>query len=506
MGAVVNLSRKQLAESVLMLDGKQFSLDEYPFYNALYEGIWPDTLLMCGRQVGKSVSAASFTVCEAIAIPHFKTLYISPTHKQTTIFSNTRVAKLIHHSKDLKQLMGDVVTDNVLLKVLGNGSELIFNYAEDDPDRVRGISADRVIYDEVQDINYEAVVPVVNECMANSKYGYVSYMGTPKTSENTIEFLWQHSTQSEWCVKCDACSKYSFYRDTRGVDKKGLVCLHCNSVVNVRNGIWVDMRTESDKSLIRAFHVPQVILPANQEPDRWKRILNKLDTYSESKFQNEVMGVSDSIGSRLISLEELKSACSPSVSPSGFVVGGVDWSGGGSKGFSRTVAVVMSRNPGGKFVLLDYKIFPNQNPVDTINDIVSMFSRYNVSLVIGDAGEGALANSLLSNKMPGGKPVYQLQYGSQSKPLTWNNVDRYTCDRTTLIDCFFYDIKKGAIEFPKYEFMKDAFTDYLAEFEETTTSGKKVWRHSPTSPDDALHASVFAWIGCKILTHDLTFY
>jgi hypothetical protein len=54
--------------------------------------------------------------------------------------------------------------------------------------------------------------------------------------------------------------------------------------------------------------------------------------------------------------------------------------------------------------------------------------------------------------------------------------------------------------------MKDAFTDYLAEFEETTTSGKKVWRHSPTSPDDALHASVFAWIGCKILTHDLTFY
>jgi hypothetical protein len=402
--------------------------------------------------------------------------------------------------------MGDILTDNVLLKVLGNGSELLFNYAEDNPDRVRGISADRVIYDEVQDINYESVVPVVNECMANSKYGYVTYMGTPKTSENTIEFLWQNSTQSEWCVKCSSCSKMSFYRDNKGVTRKGLVCLTCGSVVDVRNGMWVDMRSSDSKNLIKAFHVPQVILPANQEKDRWARIINKLDTYSDSKFQNEVMGVSDSIGSRLISLEELQQSCTDSVTQSGFVVGGVDWSGGGTKGLSRTVATVMCRNPGGKFTLLEYKVYPNQNPVDTVDEIVKLFSKYNVSLAIGDAGEGALANSLLASKMPLGKPVYQLQYCAQSQPLVWNKVDRYTCDRTTLIDCFFYAIKKGSICFPKFDYMKQAFDDYLAEFEETTPSGKKVWRHSPNTPDDCLHASVFAWVGCKILTQDMSFY
>lgn len=489
-----------------MLDGKPFSLYEYPFYDSLYEGIFPDTLLMCGRQVGKSVSAACFTVCEAVAVPYFKSLYISPTHKQTSIFSNTRISKLIRHSPALTQMMGEVVTDNVLLKILANGSELIFNYAQDDPDRVRGVTADRVIYDEVQDINYESVVPVVNECMSNSKYGYITYLGTPKTSENTIEYLWQNSTQSEWCVKCDSCNKFSFYRDQRGVGKKGLLCLTCGSIVNPRNGIWVNMKNPTGKTLVQAYHVPQLILPANSEdPARWTRIVKKLETYSESKFQNEVMGVSDSVGSRLITLEELQASCVDKTSPAGFIVGGVDWSGGGTKGLSRTVASVLCRAPGGKFSLLDYRIFPNQNPVDTIDAIVDLFLQHNITLCVGDAGEGALANSLLTKKLAG-KPVYQLQYGSQSKPITWNNVDRYTADRTTLIDCFFYTIKKGGFEFPNFSFMKPAFDDILAAYEEVTSSGKKVWRHSPTSPDDSLHSILFAWVGAKILTHDLDFY
>ena len=488
-----------------MLDGKPFSLYEYPFYNALYEGIYQDTLLMCGRQVGKSVSAACFTVCEAVATPYFKSLYISPTHKQTGIFSNTRISKLIRHSPSLTQMIGDVVTDNVLLKILSNGSELIFNYAQDDPDRVRGVTADRVIYDEVQDINYETVVPVINECMSNSKFGYITYLGTPKTSENTIEYLWQHSTQSEWAVKCDSCNKYSYYRDSKCIGKKGLLCLHCQAYVNPRKGIWVDMKKKGPTT-IQGFHVPQVILPANTEDEtRWSRIVKKLETYSESKFQNEVMGVSDSVGSRLITLEELQACCSAHTNLSGFVVGGVDWSGGGTKGLSRTVASVLSRAPGGKFSVVEYLIFPNQNPVDTIDSIAALFLKYNVSLAVGDAGEGALANSLLAKKL-NGKPVYQVQYGSQSKPLTWNGVDRYTADRTTLIDCFFYTIKKGGFDFLPANKMKDAFEDILAAYEEVTSSGKKVWRHSPNTPDDSLHSFLFAWVGLKILTHDLDFY
>lgn len=499
---ILSCDRRALAESTLELDGAPFSLGDYPFYHALYEGEWPSTLLMCGRQVGKSVSAAAFSVCESIAIPHFKTLYIAPTLKQTSTFSNTRISKLVRHSPIVKQLMGTVTSDNVFLKVLGNGAELLFNYASDDPDRVRGVSADRVIYDEVQDIDYEAVVPVVNECLANSKYGFVSYMGTPKTQENTIQFIWDNSSQSEWCVKCLSCNKYSFYREVKGIGKTGIECLHCSKPVDPRNGIWVDMK---ERYYTKGFHVPQVILPANMEPHRWERILNKLDTYSESKFKNEVLGVSDAIGSRLISIDELLRACKPRQSPAGFICGGVDWSGGGSKGLSRTVSWIFSRSPGGKFIMHHYCIYKDVNPVDAVDRIAAAFHRHNVNLVIGDAGEGALANSLLTKKL-GGTPLYQLQYGSSNKPLNWNGVDRYLADRTTLIDCFFLDVKQGKVQFLEEAEMKDAFEDMLALYEEVMPSGKKVWRHSPNSPDDCLHAAVFSWTACKILSHDLQFY
>lgn len=498
----VKVNRKTLAESVLTLDGKNFTLDEYPFYSALYQGEWPSTLLMCGRQVGKSVSAAAFSVCEAVAMPHFKTLYIAPTLRQTSTFSNTRVSKLIRHSPMLKDLIGTITSDNVFLKVLSNGSELLFNYASDDPDRVRGVSADRVIYDEIQDIDYDAVVPVVNECLANSRYGFTSYMGTPKTQENTIQYIWERSSQSEWCVKCQSCTKYSFFRDSKCIGKTGLICLHCGSNVDPTNGTWVDMKSTYRT---KAFHVPQVILPANQQANRWDRIVGKLETYSESKFLNEVMGVSDAMGSRLISLEELRKACREKQTPSGFVCGGVDWSGGGTKGISRTVSWVFSRSPQGKFVLHHYHIYQDTNPVDVVSNIAKTFSSLRVSLVIGDAGEGALANSLLMKELHG-IPVFQLQYGSNPKALHWNGVDRYLADRTTLIDCFFYDVKQGKIEFLPEKQMGPAFDDILAVYEEVTPSGKKVWRHSPSVPDDCLHAAVFSWVACKVLTHDLTFY
>ena len=113
--------------------------------------------------------------------------------------------------------------------------------------------------------------------------------------------------------------------------------------------------------------------------------------------------------------------------------------------------------------------------------------------------------TLLTKELQG-RPVYQLQYGSNAKPLKWNGVDRYLADRTTLIDCFFLDVKQGRVQFLAEPEMKEAFEDFLALYEETMPSGKKVWRHSPNAPDDCLHAAVFSWAACKILTHDLKFY
>ncbi len=501
-------------------------------YDAIYRGSWRQTLMKCGRQVGKSVSAAAHTIIDAVARPYFRTLYVSPTLKQTSAFSNTRVAKMLRHSPKLKNVYLDPsAPDNVFLKILANGSELIFSYASDDPDRARGYSADRINFDEIQDILYDEVVPVVSECAANSPYGYFGFTGTPKTMENTIEFLWSQSTRGEWCVKCEGCGSYSYYVSDDGVGKKGVECLKCRKYVNVRNGIWVDMNpippgtdpASPDADRIKGFHIPQLILPLNSErADRWSRILTKHEKYTPSDFKNEVMGVSDSIGARLISLDELQACCeehtldtapSTAVTPPTaksivHVVGGVDWSGGGSAGHSRTVAWIWGIDSGGRHHSLWYRIFPVVNPVDTVDEIARVFSLYNVSLAFGDAGEGHLGNNLLIKKL-GPQRVWQVQYGSaegSGSHLKWNGKDRYMADRTTMIDNFLYNAKTGLYRYPNHKQSAPVFADMLSVYEERTRTGKRVWRHPPSVPDDALHAQIFAWLAGKVRRNDLSFY
>tara|TARA_Y100000034_G_scaffold43105_1_gene52661 strand:+ start:12320 stop:13606 length:1287 start_codon:yes stop_codon:yes gene_type:complete len=425
-----------------------------------------------------------------------------------------------------KNFVGSNVPDNVFLKILANGSEMIFSYACDNPDRARGYTADRVNYDEIQDILYDEVVPIINECMANSKYGYVGYMGTPKTMENTIEYLWQHSTQAEWCIKCEACGKHSYYVDDKGIGLKGPICLGCQKYVNPRNGVWVDMNPvpkdlddyDPARQRVKGFHIPQLILPLNaEEPERWARILQKHQTYGDSEFKNEVLGVSDAIGSRLVSLEELLSCCSdydiswaPERAERGgfhYVVGGVDWSGGGSKGHSRTVGWVWGVT-GTKYTALWYRIFPQSNPVEVVAELTRVFRLYKCAFVFGDSGEGALANSLLKKQLPENTTMLQVQYGSSDnkEPLKWNGRDRYLADRTTMIDNFLISVKRGDMTYPKSQWARPAFDDMLNVFEEVTATGKKVWRHAPSQPDDALHAQIFGWIAGRVASRDLQFY
>lgn len=528
-----------LAESLLWLEGKPFSLNEYPFYRTIYNGRYKSTLLMCGRQVGKSTSIANFIITESIAIPFFREYYISPSKEQTLMFSNTRLGKTLAYSPLIKKYwQSPEHADRVLHRSYTNGSENAFTYACDDADRARGYSADRCSFDEFQDMNYDAVVPVVTACMKNSKYRFELFAGTPKTMENAIQFVWERSTQSEWCMKCSGCGRWNFVQSEKSLGKHGPICLNprCGKGLDPRVGQWVDMKkpeidakTGTLQQLTKGFHIPQPIMPENIalcfEGDsarqaiaqsRWDDILRDMSNYTASKFRNEVLGVSDAQGTRLISLEELKALCTGaelSRTPDyqklegiTLTVAGVDWSGGGTTGVSRTVLWVWGydRNHQ-KLRCLYYRIYPGNNPVDDVADIAQVCEAYGVSMVVGDAGEGALANATLRQRL-GAHRCAMVQYGSQSKPMQWNGVDRYMADRTTLIDNFLMALKQQRAIYPPYLQAKAAIDDVLNVYEEVTHTGKKVWRHSPMLPDDALHAQLFGWIAWKLAIGDASFY
>jgi len=237
--------------------------------------------------------------------------------------------------------------------------------------------------------------------------------------------------------------------------------------------------------------------------------------YPDYRFNNEVLGLSDAQGARLISLDDLKALCvGPDLSRAPVpavlngvlqTVGGVDWGGGGVTGKSRTVIWVWGILPGGRLRTLFYKIYPGNNPVDDVRDIAEIFGQYSVSMVGGDAGGGALANSMLRDLL-GAHRVVQIQYGSQPKPAKWNDVDRYLVDRTTMIDNFLMFLKKRKADYGPEILMREAVADVLNVFEEMTTHGKKIWQKYPEKTDDCLHAQIYGWFAAKMVQSDLRFY
>ncbi|MBU1891248.1 phage terminase large subunit family protein [Patescibacteria group bacterium] len=508
------LMRSELAERLLHLDGAPFSLRDYPFYLAIYDGKYQGMLLKTARQVAKSTTLCNFTIGESISIPHFKTIFVAPSQEQTQRFSNTRLAKVVHYSPLVRRhFISQEFTDRTMLRMFKNGSEVTLTYACDDPDRARGPSGDRVCYDEVQDILYDAVIPVVNECLANSEYGYETYAGTPKTLENTIEYLWQLSSRTEWIMKCEGCNNWNFIDSASSVGKKGPICVKCGHLLNPRAGQWYDF---NPTSRVKGFHISQPMLPRNMEsPARWLRILDKLERYSETKFKNEVLGVSDALGARIIGKDELEALCHDydvyRTPPPGLLknikatFGGIDWSGGGTEGISRTVLWIWGLTEHNRLRTLYHRIYPVASPVSILDDITEVLQAYGVNIVVGDRGEGHLANNLLAQRL-GQHRVHQASYGSQATPLSWNAKGQfYTVDRTTMMDNYFMVLKRGGVEFPRLEHMREVIMDILNIYEEVTTSGKKVWRHSQTLPDDAFHAQLFGWLAAKIFTMDLTF-
>lgn len=521
--------RSELAEAFIKIDGKPFSLQNYPMFKEIYDGGHDSILLMTCRQVGKSTTIATFNIAESIGIEHFRTYFISPTREQTQKFSTLRVGKMIQYSDELRTAYVDERLENrVNLRMFRNGSELAFNYAMDDADRCRGYSCDRICLDEIQDMILSSVEPVVRECMSASEYKYSLKGGTPKSMENDIQVYWEASTQTEWATKCTGCGKYTLMRSEKVIGKLGPICLHCGKYINPRNGCWVDMKPGA---ALKGFHIARPMMPVGvpvswnegtkgheRALKEWADILDKFEgpkPYSLSMFRNEVMGVSDSQGRRLVTRELLESMCTgpqiemrptPQQLQGIVAIGvGIDWSGGGTEMLSRTVMTVVGLTTKKTIRLLYFKIFPGTNPVEEMAEIASIIGMNpNIRMIVCDAGEGNMNTEMLRRRV-GRDKVSKARYGSPKWHCKWDAEGGFlSVNRTWSIDSLMSALQRKEFEFPtNIQQMTPAFDDVLAEYEEVTKLGYKVWRHAPTQPDDFLHALNFARIAVQMVTGDL---
>lgn len=512
---IKNVSRSDLLPHLFKIRGQRYSLENYPQFKTMYESEYvPDTLYMCGRQIGKSLNLSRSEILDMISIPQFQILYVAPLQQQTQRYSTLYVSEAIQSCELARTLQsGDlegVLSDSKILKTVGHqsfatGAGIQLTYAKTSSDRARGIYADRIDFDEIQDQLVDNI-PVVSESLTASKWGVRRFTGTAKTADNTIERYWQQSSQSEWSMRCSACGFWNFPTEDGKVlemiQADGIHCVKCGAKLNPRSGVWVPAYPDRMNSF-RGFHIPQIVIPAiTENQNNWAKVLRKVMTLPISLIMQEVLGISYSVGARLITQADIvrQSTLPPiadiqkNLKKYVMTVSGVDW--GGAEQSSFTVHTILGIRSDGRLDVIWARRFVGFNPDEMLTEIAKAHRFYKCAMMAADYGMGFDKNVMLSNRF--NIPIIQIMLCRQNKLLSYSPTlgqHRWTVDKTTALELLFLAIKYGRVFFPPpAEF--DIYTkDLLSPFEQVTETGgmsTRFFNRDPAQPDDFCMSLCFA--------------
>jgi len=505
------ISPFNLASKMLFLKGKPLDLSGRPYLKAIYESPAQRLILKFARQSEKSTSLSAKIVINSVCIPYFNTLFVSPSASQSKDFSNDRLNDFLKSSPYIADnLFDSTCTDRIDQKTLLNGSNVYIRYAFLNADRTRGLSADNVCCDELQDI-LTSNLSVIEESASHSPrqekgapYKSFIYSGTPKTTNNAIEFYWSRSTQREWANKCSGCGHWNLELGLKNIGKEFLVCSRCQIArLYPAQGQWIKTNPGSD---IEGFHLCQLQTSWMD----WKSdILFKLNNYPQARFYNEVLGLSYDSGSKPLTTALMRACCNPNrtdwyahddpqlPTPT---VAGIDWGLTGEVSFTILTIGAWMPYPD-KFMILFQKKYEGQlaDVNLQLEDIKIICEQYNCQLIGCDWGAG-LHNNLKLMDHYGTERVCQFyNSGSQKNRVNWNQERlMFTIGRTTVMTDLFNLIEKRRIEFPSWNLYQKFADDFLAINIEYNRDNIMYYDHSPATPDDAVHSTMYCMLAGEL--------
>jgi len=119
---------------------------------------------------------------------------------------------------------------------------------------------------------------------------------------------------------------------------------------------------------------------------------------------------------------------------------GIDWTGDGVSNVSKNAVVIYGRRAGDpkqRLQIVYKKIFPRQDFMKTMEQITIIANVFKVRLIGADAGEGALNNAYLAEKL-GANRVQPFRYGSFDLPVRLSQDKRTVyIDKTQAVDDLF---------------------------------------------------------------------
>jgi len=536
----------------LNLEGKPYNLDGHftmePFFRC--SEIPLRSMLLCGRQVSKSTSLAAQTILRCGVTPYFNVLCIAPLFEQIRRFSNNVVRPFIEESPIKALLIGASPKDNsVFQRTFANGSNMYFSYAGLDAERVRGLSADGCIFDEIQDLDFDHL-PVIESCMAASEWSLSQYSGTPKTTDNTAHILWDQTSQAHWTMKC-GCGHYNMASMETGLDdmvqESGFCCTKCSKLLDVRDGFYYHLYKDRINSF-PGYHVPQPVLPMHCMNERkWFDLYhNKKMKWPRYRYLNEVLGVSCDVGSRLVTRTQLiRRSCLPwnyrlqealnAARNQGYamITMGVDWGGGGGGEIKRrkgqmvvsggttsfTVASIVGFRPNS---LTPEVIYIERLPIDMAppqeaQRLMDLFFMFNCRFFAHDyGGAGSLRETIMvQGGMSHGVIMPCMYVRTSNKSLVTYNESPdarmrsyYSVDKARSLSLICACINSDQMSFPRWPenasetCLVEDFLSLIEDFVDVA-SGSNIYRitKNPKQPDDVCHAINFAclayWHHCN---------
>lgn len=502
---------------------EHFSFEKRQYLLPIYNSSSRRMLFCWARQTEKSTSNGNISLAYAAMNVGFKVLYVTASSSQALVFSSDRIKDAIELSPILNRLQSSKLAQNVLFKQFFNRSQIRIRYAFHNADRVRGISSDCNIIDELQDVLVENI-PIIEQCSSHSHWKISRYCGTPKSVDNTMAIYWgRHSTQNEWVVPCERHSPVHWnILDERNIGRFGLICDKCGQAISPshKKAQWVSTnpRTQHNENRVvfDGYRIPQLMVPwVVENEESWREnILLAREQYDKSTFYNEVLALSCDSGDRPITKEQLKACCNPDIDMSQYeteakkcdgdgVFVGIDW--GTSESQSHTV-LSLGAYFGGQYRCFYFHRFDGREaelPV-MMDTIFRIIDSVNFRLIGADYGGGFDRNDALIRRY-GPERVVKYQYVWRlKKKLSWEpSLGRFVVYRSEVMTDIFSALRRGrkVIELPNWNQLEDPYgSDILNIFSEFSTQLRMTqYKRSPDKPDDSFHSLLYQMLASLII-------
>jgi len=459
-------------EQIRRIQGQDFSFVDRPYLLPIYRDTSKEIYIVKPRQMEITEYAANWLLYHLTKNPSTVGLYITDRQDHVSIFSKLRLRSWgIDQSPILKTM---VKKGNVSWQSFVNGSNLWMHSAWPDFDKARSIPADFVIVDEIQSTNVEAI-PVIKEALSKSRFGRFVGIGTGSDQDDHWWKLWHTGNQQEW-----------------------------DSTLQQ----WI---AKNPSSAISSYHLTQHMAPwLSQESIEQKRV-----AYTPRRFSNEVEGWWHANARKPLIESDIHALFDQSISllqpkevnkDLGPLYLGVDW-GGGTKAFTVVWIWQLLDKNAPQFRLVYLEKISEKSTEKQADMVARLVDAYSIDQGMMDSGGGTRQVEKLEERYA--ERMIKCSYTSRpEKPFeVISEENRIVVDRTWAIESIIDLITRPTppkaiprISIPAanlgwVDWITDQFTCIEGE-SVTLQSGKKYVRyaHPPESSDDALHASIYAYL------------